>query len=465
MVTNQDVINIFYGAADVLGIPGGWALVEKAGWEWLSSDRNAAFDVSHMEDKPEGLSEMEWAHLHSRLYDAVSVATGAPDATLGTGHAHPEAEDVTAGRLDPEDEHVETLIEGTTLRVRQSKIGYGILYGFDPQFVKAITDIEPRGVLLLDDQALDFIETVIDTTSFPSVRWIWKNVFEAGDRATDWLPYVESRLQGRLDEFAAHAANQGKRLYFQSFNEPTEYANLPLMRAYGEFEAERARITWDRCGAVSLVGNFAMGTTSSELMDAFLVPELLEQAKLGHAYLALHEYFYALPWCWMGPYQGGDIVPDDRSKLPPLVEPGGAAWLVGRFQHIGVPAWMPIVLTEFGADMLGQHQVQQQGLPARGDGEPFGGYRTVMPWWSRTFPDLARNPARFYGYDLLGWCDRYLQQFPQIVWAAIFSGTGPHYEDSFADFDLAWTDALPASLQWVKDQGWTETSVSTEPPE
>ena len=449
MVTNQDVINIFYGAADVLGVAGGWTLVQKAGWEWLGDDRQAAFDPSHLDDKPPDLSEAEWAHLHMHISEELETAGAAID-DRDSGHGTVRAE--LAARTPTTIHHV-----------RQSKMGYGILAGFDPQFVRAILDTQPRGVLLLEEHANDLIEDVINKTAFPSVRWFWEDTFRADHRPADWLAHVEGRLGGNLGALSEHAINHGKRLHFQSFNEP-DVRDLSLVSAYGEFEGERARITWERYGAVSLVGSFAMGTTSPELMRAFLVPELLWEIRLGHAYLSLHEYFYALPWCWMGDFQDGDIVPDDRSTLPPVVEAGTEAWLLGRFQHAGIPEWMPIVLTEFGADSLSQDQVQRYGLPARNDGRPFGGYRTLMPWWGRTFPALARNADRFYGHDLLGWCDRYLQQFPQVLWAAVFSGVGPHHEDRYADFDLAWTKALPASLEWVQEQGWTDVTLPMAPP-
>ena len=83
MLTNQDVVHIFYGAADVLGIPGGWTLIQKAGWQWLVQDRQAAFDASHLDQKPPGLTEMEWAHLHMRVSEALGpVAEAEPQVEV-----------------------------------------------------------------------------------------------------------------------------------------------------------------------------------------------------------------------------------------------------------------------------------------------------------------------------------------------------------------------------------------------
>lgn len=73
-ITNQQVIDIIYGIAEELG-QSGWALIEKADWEWLAiphESRQMVFDPAYLETKPPDLTDEEWQRISDSIWEELT---------------------------------------------------------------------------------------------------------------------------------------------------------------------------------------------------------------------------------------------------------------------------------------------------------------------------------------------------------------------------------------------------------
>ena len=306
-----------------------------------------------------------------------------------------------------------------------SKLGLGLLAGYDPNDLNAALNGKINGVLLLEEHQ-DRLSTVITNTKYPALR-----IFHPGLNAAKWMEHAKRKAN--LEAMAQLAVDLGKHLWVQGPNE------VEITEEYGRREAERTLLLHG-IGARAIVMNAGVGRTTEENVAEFRkgFDEVLAGQEVEYA-IGVHEYGYIWPFAWMGQFQGNDINPErDESftpKLPPVPKPGEEAFLIGRFQHVGLPENVPVMITETGLDRVTS---EKWDLPKRKSGEPFGGWRTCAPYWKQFYPNVGW--AKMYG-QLLQWTDAYYSQFPQVKALYVF-GLGPHHDDQFQDYDIGATMAL-----------------------
>ncbi len=324
-----------------------------------------------------------------------------------------------------------------------SKLGFNLLAGYDPNDLNPALDEQMHSILLLQEFR-DKIATVITNTAYPVVRIFHRDGRYAEDHlVSGWMRYTENHIG--LQAEADFAQSKGKHLWLQGPNEV--HASVE----YGRFEAERALALYD-IGARAVIGNFSVGTPSSEAMLEFWLgyySYLNEVDRLDvKAGIGFHEYGYIWPWTWLGPFQGENIHPNE-GLLPAIPKPGEKGWLVGRFQdsfyieladalkwRLGLSVDLmdnfKIFITEAGLDLVTS---EKWNLPKKqlsnGLEVSFSGWRTCAPYWKNYF--VSGGPE-MYG-RLLQWLDDYYHQFEQVVAVLVF-GLGPHHDNDFEDFDI-----------------------------
>lgn len=322
----------------------------------------------------------------------------------------------------------------------QVKIGMTLLHGHDNlQFVQPTMQREIRGWLIFEEHAAEFMEQAIRSSAYPMMRTFWKDQFKpAIHSAEGWWEHVTrgGRAYDVL-ELGRLAASQGKQLALQAWNERKPY-DLDNVRAMGEFDADAGELLSQFEGLALVGANYSTGTSSTAWFMAYQNSRLRTLWRSGVVKLGIHSYAVDSggPWSWMGKWQGSDIMPSD-GQLPPMMRPGLEAWAFGRWaghQRIPIPPYVQIYLTETGSDAYQDDRIRQ-----------FGGYVESIPLLRRTFG--VNNGAYFYGNQILGWHDRFLQQLPNVI-VAYYFGLGSHHEaetgdgGQFKNFDIARTKAI-----------------------
>lgn len=298
-----------------------------------------------------------------------------------------------------------------------SELGFGLLGEHDEADARKVID-SGAPILLLQEHRKYLLE-VARTSPYPAARTFFKSgSFETGFSAQKWFEHACDNLP--LKE----AQEQGLSVWVQGPNEPD------LTLAYGRFEAERT-VLLASLGHHAIVCNAGVGRPTKENIAKFYEGfngVMQHHGDLLYAF-GVHEYGYLWPWTWLGDEQGEKPFRKYK-KLPDIPQPGTEAFLIGRFQHLGIPKHIPIFITECGLDEVTS---EKWNLPTRKDGEPFGGWRTCQKYWRDYFE--GADEKTFYA-ELVDWIHRYYSQFEQVKAIYLF-GIGPHHDKQFADFDLA----------------------------
>jgi hypothetical protein len=447
MLTNQQVIYLFYGAADVLGIPGGWTFIQRAGWEWLADDPGATFEASNLAQKPSGLSDNEWAYLHAQIRAGMGLPTMPGVDIVEDVSPDDGTIDVEQPIVDEEDDLLEPgppkSLLGPAFSVPYNAVDAEKAYAAQPVVTKVIHQ---------------WAEVLRLAKEIPSAIHVyrhwdrWQTVFpfpstDSMSRLVEkWMEEVEP--ERRQSEFVGAG---GQTLLFEAFNEP-DINNPDLMAAYTEFETLRIE-ELARVGCLASVGQFSVGSPNEENMTTFLpaIAALNNTVVDGQTgCLGVHEYGTVWPWAWMGRNQGANLNDD---PFPDVEDPSSTmpAYLIGRFQHyyedVFVPAGFgetPLILTETGLDMIVDFRILRYLQPRT---EYPHGYRTCFFIWDRLF-DFENNERGFapgvlsedelsirdheiFYIELLKWVDDFLRQFPFVKGALPFMTGGYDEWESF----------------------------------
>lgn len=464
MLTNQQVIYLCYGAADVLGIPGGWAFIERLGWQWLAENPTAEFDASHLSQQPAGLNEEEWAYLHAQINQATGVSVGTSVEVVATGT--PGESLVAEGPPVVEEEEEDSLLEpgppksllGPAFARPYNSVDAEKAYTAQPVVTKVIH--QWAEVLRLANQIPDAIHVYRHWDRWETV-FPFPNGSSISDLVDEWMNEVDP--ERRQDEFAQAG---GHTLLFEGFNEP-DINNSDLMAAYTEFERLRVEAL-ARAGCLACIGQFSVGSPNTDNMTAFLpaIAALNDNVVDGQTgALGIHEYGTVWPWAWMGRNQGSAL---NEDPFPDVSDPlrTSPAFLLGRFQHtyadVFAPAGYgdtPLILTETGLDTIVDYRVLRYLAPRT---EYPHGYRTCFFIWDEKFdfegnqwgfaPGVLTEDERairdheaFY-IELLKWVDDFLRQFPYVKGALPFLTGG--YSD-WESFTIQHT-AMTKFMDYVK---------------
>lgn len=482
MLTNQDVINIFYGAADVLGIPGGWTFIQKAGWHWLADERDAAFDPAHLNEKPPGLTEVEWAHLRSHISEQLGPtdAQGEPPTEVDVvlAEAEDETEDeiqpgVTATTLEAEDDLPPLSPERPVPppELRKSLLGPAFAVPFNSADTQKAYEAQPAVTKVIHawEEVLRLAEHIPDAIHVFRHWDQWETVFPYP--STDSMPDLVEKWMNEVEPERRHSEfvqAGGKTLLFEGFNEP-DINDPEQLERYTEFESLRIEALAE-VGCLACIGQFSVGSPNEDNMRGFLpaietLNETVVDGQVGA--LGVHEYGTVWPWAWMGRNQDARLNDDpfpevtDRERTMP-------AYLLGRFQHtyhdVFEPAGFgntPLILTETGLDTVVDPRILEYLSPRTT--YPHG-YRTCFAIWNRLF-DFAKNereftpgtlnrqgtdirdPELFY-VELLKWEDDFLRQFPFVKGALPFMSGGYDEWESF----LIVGDAMTKFMDYVHSQ-------------
>lgn len=248
----------------------------------------------------------------------------------------------------------------------------GYHYLINGQRLGDVLATHPPVMVMLDQEGQDRIHAMIDAVETPILRVYIKH--QQGLTVEEW------NAQCRIDRQMAadYALNAGKVLYEIGPNEEA------LTESFGRFERERLE-SLARMGIVAVVGNPAVGTTTTDNMAAFAAGLDLEKCVFG-----VHEYWYAAPHVWMNPGLMDDEIHNHNhnNPLPPIPHYTTDAHLLGRIFRF-LPRRWALVHTEMGVD-----HVKQLG--------PETGWKDWEYKWN------VPNPYSYYGQQL-HWATRLLQ--------------------------------------------------------
>lgn len=372
------------------------------------------------------------------------------------------------------------------MKVRKSLLGEFVLAFHVPDRRPKITGVQPRTLITVPEsfKVIHLENDGVQKAAYPMTRvWIAKDELPSGG-ADSWMAQLDERFgpqpefhDGSIDlwRLACQVAYSQKKKF--SFIVTNEYGagNLKQAEQLGKFSAEVLKRLAEIDGAWGIVGNQAMGTITQEWFDAFMVPELVDELQAGHGGFGIHDgYCYtAQPaglmrftstdqegqdreWDFLGPHfmgpeykikEGSANQPvdkwDEPYTLPPVPTPENLheAHLVGRFfKYVDVPDWLPVFVTEAGADQISLEQAQAWGAPwkdDRGDGIPgvYTGLIDLESLITRTYG--AQNPGKWYALDFLGWLDKFYQQYENVFGVTSWC-TGNNNFDPEAGEDDGW---------------------------
>lgn len=342
--------------------------------------------------------------------------------------------------------------------MRKSLLGFNLLAEHDSSDFDAICTSEPRSILLLQEHR-NQLRRMVASCDYPIVRTFFHQAnFDPGLSAQEWFDHAKDNLP--LGDAVYIAQQKGRKLWVQGPNEwwpsddePIE-TQLQQLRIYGRFEAERAHLLAGM-GARAVVGNFAVGVPVKASVAAFYEgfnAALADKGVIDYA-VGLHEYGYLWPWVWLGPHQGESPF-HKYTEFPLIPKPHENAFLIGRFQFLGIPANVPIFITECGLDQVTS---ETWNLPKQDGGEPYQGWRTCQGYWKKQH---SNGKEKLFYCKLLAWIDNYYRQFEQVKVVDLF-GVGPHHKSKnypkgrYWDFDLA-GPVLDYMLSYIEDEGEVE---------
>lgn len=314
-------------------------------------------------------------------------------------------------------------------RTRRSKLGFHIDI---VQYPGQVDQIIAAGTTVLKViHTLEILQRV--HTALPDSTLIARH-WEVGDSFQGF--------RGDLDPKAKAAAwyqrmlphiQQAPWACWEAFNEPP--ADAAMVKAYGEFEAERQRIMADN-GFKCCIGNFAVGTPDFPIWSEFY--PALEAAHQYHNLIGLHEYGALWLDAFYGPNQLRALQVGQRQPMPAQYAEG---WLTFRYrmvwnQHIKPNGWTNarIALTEFGLMSAAPPEINAIA------GDPVGSWKTCGKAWSKLD---GRPDTEQYYVEQLEWVDRQMQADPYMVGATIFTwGTFPDSAWQADEIDGAVAEAL-----------------------
>lgn len=339
-----------------------------------------------------------------------------------------------------------------------SRIGFNVQHTPDRSaFLSYVQKLQPKALVVIND--LDLCKLV--KSLLPATIVIHRQHPDDG-RCHPGAPEYQTP-----EAFVAERVRQfgGVDLWAYTANEPgfnTETFDWHV----------RAMDAAGKVGLKLVIGNFAVGTTPGDAAGWGAASEMVRKACAARdrVILGLHEY-------WGGVVTSGFIGgwPDNAGVQPgttggknlvptanwPASTKGMTLWHCGRFRNLeayctAIGIQTPrIILTEHGADALGDIKPWLDGQPKTAPFTELRGWKSCSAAWNAWWPSWTRQRAF---YEQIAYADRAIYQGSAVEAQCVF--LWGHLSADWEQFDVS--DA--GELQGLLLQQNTQPPVVTTPP-